>query len=111
MRSKPEVDPNKTIATVVYRVENGKAVVTPVKVGPSDINNTIILSGLKAGDQVITGPYKALETMAEGMAVKVETVAATTQPANAATQPATQQAPMTKPQCQTNDQGPMTSNE
>jgi len=87
MRSKPEVDANKTIATVVYRVENNKAVATPVKVGPSDINNTIILSGLKAGDQVITGPYKILETLAEGQMVKVETASAT--------QPATQ--PTSKP--------------
>lgn len=83
VRSKPEVDPQKMIATVVYRLENNKAVATPVKVGPSDINNTIILSGLKAGDQVISGPYKILETLADGQMVKVETVA-TSQPTNAA---------------------------
>jgi HlyD family secretion protein len=82
VRWRPEVDPNKTIATVVYRVENNKAVAVPVKVGPSDINNTIILSGLKAGDQVITGPYKILETLAEGQMVKVEAVASATQPAS-----------------------------
>jgi HlyD family secretion protein len=113
VRTRPEVDADKTIATVVYRVENNKAVVTPVTVGPSDINNTVILSGLKAGDQVITGPYKVLESLTEGQAVKVETVgastAAKTQPATQptgtqpatgqpATQATTQETPMTKPQ-------------
>jgi HlyD family secretion protein len=91
MRSRPEVDPKKTIATVVYVLQNNKVVATPVKVGPSDINNTIILSGLKAGDQIVTGPYKILETLADGQMVKVETTTgATTQPTStqAASQPA-----------------------
>jgi len=90
VRTRPEIDPNKTIATVVYRIENNKAVATPVKVGPSDINNTMILSGLKAGDQVITGPYKILEALVDGQMVKIEAVGATTQPAITTTQPATQ---------------------
>jgi HlyD family secretion protein len=93
VRSRPEVDPNKTIVTVVYRVENNKAVVTPVKVGPSDVNSTVILSGLKAGDQVIVGPYKVLESLTEGQAVKIDTLGASTQPATqASTQPGTQPA-------------------
>ncbi len=79
VRTRPEVSPNKTFATVVYRVVDNKATVTPVTVGPSDLTGTVIRSGLKAGDQVIVGPYKALETLANAQAVKVEKP--TTQPA------------------------------
>jgi HlyD family secretion protein len=72
-RAKPEIDPTKSIATVVYQFVNGKAIVTPVKVGPSDETHTIILSGLKAGDPVITGPFKVLETLADAQLVQRET--------------------------------------
>ncbi|HUU23055.1 MAG TPA: efflux RND transporter periplasmic adaptor subunit, partial [Phycisphaerae bacterium] len=40
------VDSRKSIATVVYRVVDGKAVVTPVTVGASDATHTIVKSGL-----------------------------------------------------------------
>jgi hypothetical protein len=65
----------------VYRLIDGKAVATPVTVGPSDDADTIITSGLKPGDAVIIGPYKVLESLQHGQAVKNEsTPAATTQP-------------------------------
>lgn len=70
VRSRPEVDKSKSLATVVYRFIDGKAVVTPVTVGQSNATHTIIKSGLAAGDQVITGPYKILETLANDMKVK-----------------------------------------
>jgi hypothetical protein len=83
-RAKPEVDPNKSIAPVVYRLIDGKAVATPVKVGPSDETHTIILSGLSEGDRVIAGPFKVLESLTDAQLVKAE-AAATTRPS---TQPA-----------------------
>lgn len=73
------VDKTKTLTTVVYRLVDGKAVVTPVTAGPSDITDTVILSGLNDGDKIITGPYKALELLKHDQPVKEE--AATTQPA------------------------------
>ena len=92
-RSKPEVDQSKAIATVVYRLIDGKAVATPVKVGPSDETHTLILSGLNPGDPVISGPFKVLETLAEGQAVK----GSVTPAAKPSTQPTTQPAtPTTK---------------
>ena len=92
-RSKPEVDQSKAIATVVYRLIDGKAVATPVKVGPSDETHTLILSGLNAGDPVISGPFKVLETLAQDQAVK----GSVTPTAKASTQPTTQPAaPTTK---------------
>jgi HlyD family secretion protein len=59
--SDPNVDLDKTYATVVYRLIDGKAVVTPVKIGPSDATHTVIEDGLSVEDRVVTGPYKVLE--------------------------------------------------
>lgn len=79
LRDRPEVDHSKTLVTVVYRMIDGKAVVTPVKVGPSDVTHTLIESGLSDGDQVIVGPYKVLEGLANDTKVKDEKTV-TTQP-------------------------------
>ena len=55
---------------VVYRYVDGKAVVTPVSIGASDLTHTVIKSGLNAGDVVIVGPYKVLESLTHGQKVK-----------------------------------------
>ncbi len=57
----PQLDTNKTYATVVYRYNDGKALATPVKTGPSDLTDTIITAGLSEKDKVIVGPYKVLD--------------------------------------------------
>lgn len=57
----PEVDTSKTFATVIYRFIEGQAVVTPVKIGQSDLTHTIIESGVTEKDKVVIGPYKVLE--------------------------------------------------
>lgn len=90
VRGRPEVDKNKTFVTVVYRVVDGKATVTPVKVGPSDLTHTEILSGISEGDQVIIGPYKVLESLTHGQLVKAEDVATPAAAPAATTRPATQ---------------------
>lgn len=41
----------------VFIVQNGKAVLKPVKTGIQDDTNIEITSGLKKGDKVVTGPY------------------------------------------------------
>jgi len=86
VRFKPEVDQKKTIASVVYRFIDGKAVVTPVTVGASDVTHTVIKSGLNEGDQVISGPYKVLEQIQHDWRVSDE---ANKSGQPAATQPAT----------------------
>lgn len=85
LQKSPEIGHEKSIATVVFRLVDGKAVATPVTVGPSDDTHTIIKSGLKPGDPVIIGPYKALESLQNNQPVKVDGKS-TTQPA---TQPTT----------------------
>ena len=49
---------------------HGKAIVTPVTIGPSDMTHTVILSGVAAGDRVIVGPYKVLENIKHEQNIK-----------------------------------------
>lgn len=67
-----EVDASKTFATVVYRYADGKAVVTPVKIGQSDLTHTIILSGITEQDKIVVGPYKVLEKIQHGQRIRDE---------------------------------------
>lgn len=91
IRSKPEMDVTKANIPVVYRLINGEAVATPVKIGASDLTHTIIESGLKEEDQVITGPYKVLESLQHGQKVKRETDATSKPAKKPATVPAATQ--------------------
>lgn len=59
--------------SVVFVVENGKAKSVPVKSGISDATEVEIVEGLAGGEQVITGPYRALRKLEDGDAVKVTT--------------------------------------
>jgi HlyD family secretion protein len=56
----PNVDLRKTFTRVVFRLIDGKSVVTPVTVGASDLTHTVIVSGLEEGELVVSGPYKIL---------------------------------------------------
>jgi len=68
----PQVDKSKTFATVVYRCVDGKAVVTPVKIGQSDLTHTIILAGVTEKDKVVVGPYKVLESIKHDQKIQDE---------------------------------------
>jgi HlyD family secretion protein len=74
----PFFDAEKTYATVVYRLQAGKSLVTPVKIGPSDMTRTVILGGVKAGDNVVVGPYKVLNKLKHDQALSVTPVNKTT---------------------------------
>lgn len=87
VQKSPDIGHDKTIATVVFRLIDGKAVATPVTVGPSDDTHTMIKSGLTPGEAIIVGPFKALEALQHDQAVKSE---------SAATAPSTS-APSTRP--------------
>jgi hypothetical protein len=80
---------------VVYRVVDGKAVVTPVTIGGSDLTHTVIKSGVTETDAIITGPFKVLESVAHDQAVKEDRAnpKPTTKPTtNPTTNPTTLQA-------------------
>jgi HlyD family secretion protein len=54
----------------VFVVEKGKATLRAVKSGISDETSVAVLEGLKDGDTVVTGPYRALRDLKNGDAVK-----------------------------------------
>ena len=68
----PDAEREKAVVSVVYRYVDGKAVVTPVTVGPSDETHTLITSGLSANDPIIVGPYKALDGLTHEQTVTKE---------------------------------------
>ncbi|MBN2591920.1 MAG: efflux RND transporter periplasmic adaptor subunit [Sedimentisphaerales bacterium] len=68
----PDVDKAKTYAPVVYRYIDGKAVVTPVQIGQSNLTHTIIKSGITEEDKIVVGPYKVLESIKHNQLIQDE---------------------------------------
>jgi HlyD family secretion protein len=56
----------------VFAIRDGKAIYLPVKVGIAGEQYFEVLDGLKAGDQVITGPFASVRELADGQAVRVQ---------------------------------------
>jgi HlyD family secretion protein len=56
----------------VFAVRNGRAEFVPIKMGIAGEKFFEVLTGLKEGDQVITGPYNSVRGMADGDLVKVD---------------------------------------
>jgi HlyD family secretion protein len=56
----------------VFVVSSGRGVFTPVKVGVAGEQYFEVLSGLKAGDEVITGPFASVRELSDGGEVKVQ---------------------------------------
>jgi HlyD family secretion protein len=54
---KPKGQKEEAVKEVVFVAVNGKAEMREVKTGISDFENIEVLSGLKEGDQIISGPY------------------------------------------------------
>jgi len=59
--------------TVVFVVTDGKAKSVPVETGISDATEVEIVGGLSGGEQIITGPYRALRKLEDGDAVAITT--------------------------------------
>lgn len=45
---------------------------TPVKLGPTDQEVVAVLSGLKAGQRIVEGPFRALRSLEDGDAVEID---------------------------------------
>ena len=56
----------------VFVVRDGRAVFVPVTVGVAGERYFEVLSGLKEGDQVITGPFASVRQLADGEQVKIQ---------------------------------------
>ncbi len=71
----PNIPAGNTFTRVVYRTEDvpgkktpdgkpiKKTIATPVQVGSSDLTRTVIYAGLKEGESIVVGPFKALQNM------------------------------------------------
>jgi HlyD family secretion protein len=62
----------KTEIQGVFVVRNRKVEFVPVQTGISGTNDTEVSSGLKEGDEVVTGPYKVLRTLHPGSTIKID---------------------------------------
>ena len=72
-KAKPdeEEDENAPKRKYALVVKDGKAKLVEVKTGVSDTTHVSIVSGLKAGDVVVTGPFRTLKKLKDGDAVEV----------------------------------------
>jgi len=66
------IDRERRTVPVIFVVKDGRARCTPVRIGPSSLAETIISEGIGPGVDVVIGPYKAIERLEDGDAVKVE---------------------------------------
>ena len=66
-----EEDENLPKKKYVFLIKNGKVMMSEVRPGISDSTHVAILSGLKIGDQVVTGPFRLLKKLKDGDAVEV----------------------------------------
>ncbi|RKY85234.1 hypothetical protein DRP98_03310 [candidate division KSB1 bacterium] len=79
--NKPDEETDKPkserkLIQVVFVAENGFARMVPVETGISNDTDIEIISGLKEGQQVITGSYKALsKLLKDGSKIKVSKAA------------------------------------
>ena len=69
VRTSALVDRNRKVASVVFALKDGMARAVPVRIGQSSLTDTIVLEGVAAGERVVVGPYKALDTLRDGMRV------------------------------------------
>jgi HlyD family secretion protein len=69
--SDEEDDENLPKKKYVFVVKDGKAKMTEVTTGISDSTHVSVISGVKNGDQVITGPFRTLKKLSDGDAVQV----------------------------------------
>ncbi len=71
----PVKDSQKTQGVYVVRTEDGKmrAFFRPVQTGITGSTEIQVTSGLQPGDEVVTGKYKTLRTLASGTGVKRDT--------------------------------------
>jgi len=63
---------NKSEVQGVFVIRNKKAEFVPVETGVSGTTDIEVLSGLKEGEEIVTGSYKVLRTMKPGTSVKID---------------------------------------
>ncbi len=72
LKDDPLVQRDLRVTPVVFRVVDGKAVLTPVRTGASNLTDTLVVDGLTPGERIVTGPYRTLERLIDGEPVREE---------------------------------------
>jgi HlyD family secretion protein len=70
--NEPKPGQTKKEVEGVFTVRDGLAEFTPVKTGVAGDKYCEVLSGLKPGDKVITGPFSTVRELADGKPVRIE---------------------------------------
>lgn len=70
--SKPAANAQKTDIQGVFVIRGNKAEFVPVQTGITGITDIEVTSGLKEGDQIVTGSYKILRTLRPGTSIKID---------------------------------------
>jgi HlyD family secretion protein len=70
-KGESEGDEDKPKKKYVFLVRDGKAKQVEVQTGISDATHVTIPAGVKAGDPVITGPFRTLKKLKDGDAIEV----------------------------------------
>ncbi|TVS07736.1 MAG: efflux RND transporter periplasmic adaptor subunit [Phycisphaerales bacterium] len=68
----PNIDRDRTYASVVFVYNDGKVVARGVKTSASSLRETAILAGLEEGDRVVSGPFRVLRTLKHNDTVRLE---------------------------------------
>jgi HlyD family secretion protein len=70
----PELEPGQTRKETdgVFVIREGRATFVPIKIGIAGDRYFEVLSGIKPGDEVITGPYNNVRGMNDGDPVRVQ---------------------------------------
>jgi HlyD family secretion protein len=63
-------DENAPKKKYVFVVDKGVAKMTEVTTGISDTTHVAVVKGLKAGDQIVTGPFRTLKSLKDGARVE-----------------------------------------
>ena len=73
--SKPARSGQKEDITGVFILRGKKVEFVPVQTGISGVTDIEVTSGLREGDEIVTGSYKALRTLKPGGKIKVDNTA------------------------------------
>ena len=68
-------DPGKEEVQGVFVIRANKAVFVPVQTGITGVTDIEVTNGLREGDEIVTGSYKALRTLRPNTTVKVDNTA------------------------------------
>lgn len=69
--SSTALDMERTFTRAVFVHEDGKAMLRPVRIIASNLYNTAIEAGLEMEEEVIVGPFKAIQSLAHDESVRI----------------------------------------